>query len=209
MNLLRPNQIAELERERDSLKSKLDLPPMFQVDKPAVMGQLKRVETQLSRQSPSPIPAKERDATVKRQEVLLSKILEGMPSHEEMRKNPPGAVTKHRRWEARNKSNVVEWKNNQLRLHTGTDDCDVANLEMYRPTKSTLNMDNAQIAGKDYYLPPGPIAIHNVMSDADREDAANVRRQLVKQALETKDVALAKFLGVDLGALGVDEPKGK
>jgi hypothetical protein len=34
-----------------------------------------------------------------------------MPSQEEMRKAPPGAVDKHMGWEKRNKPKIAEWKN--------------------------------------------------------------------------------------------------
>jgi hypothetical protein len=39
-----------------------------------------------------------------------------MLSHEEMRKCPPGAVDRHRRWEKKNKK-ILEWQNIQRRLN--------------------------------------------------------------------------------------------
>jgi hypothetical protein len=78
-----------------------------------------------------------------------------MPSQEEMRKSPPGAIGKHMRWEKQNKKNLEEWKNLKLRLNHEDTDPDVANFERFRPTSSSsLNMDNAHIPGNQYFLPP-------------------------------------------------------
>jgi hypothetical protein len=81
-----------------------------------------------------------------------------MPSQEEMRKAPPGAVDKHMSWEKRNKLKILEWKNLRLRLTHGTE-AEAANLERHRPTGSTLNMDNAHIVGKQFFMPEtsGPV----------------------------------------------------
>lgn len=151
-NLLRPNQIADYERDRDSLQEKLGNKHIQ--DKKAVKHQLTRLEKNLEQQSPQEIPASERDAVVKETNELLEDIVTGMPSQEEMRKSPPGAVDKHRVWEKRNKEKILKWKENQLRLNVGTDEVDVANIEKYRPVKSSLNMDNALIPGQDIHIPP-------------------------------------------------------
>jgi hypothetical protein len=47
----------------------------------------------------------------------------------------------------------LKWKNVRLTLNVGTDDPDIANLELYRPKSSTLNMGGAQIPGKYYFMP--------------------------------------------------------
>ena len=48
---------------------------------------------------------------------------------------------------------ILEWKNLQLRLTRG-EDSEAANLERHRPTGSSLNMDNAYIPGKMFFMPP-------------------------------------------------------
>ena len=74
-----------------------------------------------------------------------------MPSGEEMRKCPAGAIAKHTDWEKRNKGNIAKWKENQLRLNPNSDDPDLANFEKFRPTQSTLNMHNEIVEGQQFH----------------------------------------------------------
>lgn len=152
MNLLRPEQRSEMLAERDVLRTKLSNPHIE--DKGAVAKQLRNLETQLETQTPKPYKPTEIDAAVRRERELREQLLAGMPSQEEMRKNPPGAVGKHMEWERRNKQRLLEWKEIRLRLNHDNADPDVANFERFRPTTSTLNMDNAQIPGTQYFMPP-------------------------------------------------------
>lgn len=148
--ILRPNQVSDYAHTKESLQNKLKNDHIQ--DKSAVRGQLKRAERDYDRQAPKLYLDSEVDGKLKEGEELLEKIKVGMPSGEEMRKNPPGAVNKHRTWERRNKSNIESWKEIQLRLNVGTDDHDIANLERHRPTHSTLNMHGAQIEGTQYHM---------------------------------------------------------
>jgi len=201
-NLLRPTQIAEAEIEKGSLERKLREPG---VDKGAVNGQLRRLNTQLEKQSPKAVTGKAEESLVKETKGLLEQILVGMPSQEEMRKNPPGAVDKHMQWEKRNKEKIIRWKNNQLRLNVGESSVDIANLEKHRPRKSSLNMDNAQIPGKDIFLPPGNVALHNIMSDEDKAFQADFNSKLIAKAVKEGDAEMARFLGINLADFN-DEP---
>lgn len=150
--LLRPDQHQTAVEEIKSLEFKLQN-PLIQ-DKGEVHKQLRRARHTLEMQTPQPPQdAEEEGRMVSRSKELLDQILQGMPSHEEMRKAPPGAVDKHRQWERRNKLRILEWKNLQLRMTVGSGDREVANLERYRPRASTLNMDNAQIPGKQFFMP--------------------------------------------------------
>jgi len=203
-NLLRPTQITEAESERKSLEYKLSQPG---VDKGAINGQLRRLNVQLEKQSPKMPTGEAKDAMVEETSDLLEKILVGMPSQEEMRKNPPGAVDKHMQWEKRNKKDIIRWKNNQLRLNEGDDNTEIANLEKFRPSRSTLNMDNAQIPGNDIHLPPGKVALHNVMSDEDKAFQADFTSKLIAKAIQDQDSDMAKFLGINLADFPEPEPK--
>ena len=154
--LLRPAQLADAQGERNSLQKKLESPHIQ--DKGEVVRQLRRLDKSLSEQTPRPFVGQDQDSAVRMEARLLAEILDGMPSHEEMRKGPPGALEKHQAWEARNEQKILQWKNLRLRLNAGNPDGSVANLEKYRPRSSTLNMDNAQITGAQYYLPPPGVA---------------------------------------------------
>ena len=150
--LLRPDQVVAAADEIKSLEAKLTN-PLIQ-DKGEVRKQLVRARKACDEQTPkAPESSEEEGKLVRREKELLGKILEGMPSQEEMRKAPPGAVDKHMRWERANKLRILEWKNIRLRLSAGTSDRDIANLEVHRPKGSSLNMDNAMIPGRQFFMP--------------------------------------------------------
>jgi hypothetical protein len=149
--LLRPSQLADARNELKSLEARLQSPHIE--DKGEVARQLRRVSKTVADQTPiPPTSAEEEGRMVARSRSLLSDILQGMPSQEEMRKAPPGAVDKHMRWERANKQKILEWKNLQLRMTHG-EDAEAANLERHRPTGSSLNMDSAFIQGKQFFMP--------------------------------------------------------
>ena len=149
--LLRPAQLSDARNELKSLEARLQSPHIE--DKGEVAKQLRRVSKTVGDQTPIPPSSHEEEGRmVSRSRALLSDILQGMPSQEEMRKAPPGAVDKHMKWEKRNKQKILEWKNLQLRLTHG-EDGEAANLEKHRPVGSSLNMDNAYIPGKQFFMP--------------------------------------------------------
>lgn len=159
--LLRPAQLADALDEKKALEKKLESPNIQ--DKGEVARQLRRVSAGLRDQTPTPFSSSDIDKATALEAELREQILDGMPSHEEMRKAPPGAVEKHQAWEARTKHKMGLWKNLMLRLNAGSSDGSVANFEKYRPRTSTLNMDNAQIQGKQFFMPEtsGPAVIFN------------------------------------------------
>ncbi len=151
MNLLRPHQRDEMQSEKSVLENKLKNP--FIQDKGTVGSQLRKLNHQLDTQTPKPYKSDEIDSKVKREKEIREELLIGMPSQEEMRKAPPGAIGKHMSWEKSQKAKLMEWKEIQLRLNPLSDDPDISNFERFRPVTSSLSMDNAQIPGKQYYLP--------------------------------------------------------
>lgn len=198
--LLRPAQLEEARSEVRSIEEKIKDPRSGLEDRGAAASQLRRMSKALNDQTPRPpVDGAEEGRMVARSKVLLGEILEGMPSQEEMRKAPPGAVDKHMKWEARNKARIQEWKNLQLRLTHATEP-EAANLERHRPTGSTLNMDNAFITGKQYFMPPAgvaPIVTFNEEEIAFLKDVSpdladklallgNEDRAQVKAALQAK-----------------------
>lgn len=153
--LYRPEQVDRVKSEIKALEEKLQNKHIE--DKGEVARQLRRARKDFETQVPRPPDTKEEeDRMVKRSLQLLDEILPGMCSQEEMRKAPAGAVDKHRAWEKHNKTRIMEWKHIMLRLTAGSGDHDAANLEKHRPVLSTLNMDSAQITGKQIYLPENP-----------------------------------------------------
>ena len=200
-NYLRPDQVKLAREEIASLEARLQNPHIQ--DKGEVRRQLIRVRKQTEEQAPRPPEnTGEEEALVKREKELLAEIIPAMCSMEEMRKSPPGAVDKYIKGEGSTsiKTKIIEWKNIRLRLNPG--EREIANLERFRPVASTLNMDNAMIPGKQFYMPEtnGPSIIftdEEMMnlralkpSLADAVGVmSNEQRALVKDLLEGFNVA--------------------
>lgn len=211
---LRPNQISQYEDTKLSLTEKLANKNVH--DKKAVRSQLTRIEKEFEAQRPKEVPSSEVDAAVKECSDLQEEILRGMPSQEEMRKSPPGAIGKHRDWEKANKVRIQRWKELKLRLNIGSDDPDIANLEMFRPKASSLNMDNAHIPGKDIFIPDS-VSVCKPFSDEDinllrervQEDVFN---RLATMTGEQRTILRQQFLTTWVaepveGDLSLDKPQ--
>lgn len=151
--LLRKDQVEEMEAEKQAAEQKIRS-PNFQGDKFAVREQLQALVHQLESQRPRPYGSEEIDRAISREAELRERISMGMLSQEEMRKCPPGAVDRHRAWEKRNVAAIEEWQNIQRRLNAENEDRESASIESFRPVKSTMSMDNALIAGKQFFLGP-------------------------------------------------------
>lgn len=190
--LLRPHQLADAQDERRTLEAKMRSPHIQ--DKGEVAKQIKRLDASLNQQTPKPFVGKDLDKAIEFERELREKIVQGMPSHEEMRKAPPGAIDKHLNWEKRNKVNVELWKNLMLRLNHDSTDRDVANFEKHRPTASRLNMDGAQITGTQYYLPPEGAALPVKFNDEEIKFLKDVSPQLADKLamLSNEDRAQVK-----------------
>lgn len=166
-SLFRPHQVEQSKDEIKRLENTLNAPPHVAAqiqDRGEMTRQLRSLRRNLDQQAPKPYEISEKDSAVARSEQLKAEILQGMPTQAEMRRNPAGAVDKHRKWEKRNKPKILEWKNIQLRRHAGgdldelPDSKDVANFERYRPADASheLNMHAEQIPGRMQFGPaPG------------------------------------------------------
>ena len=94
-----------------------------------------------------------RDAFSKRLGELEAKIREGMPTHEDMRRNPAGAVDQHRRWERLNKANILERRNALIALNPGDDSKDLTNIDMIRPHSAALTQTGTSTFMADAQIP--------------------------------------------------------
>lgn len=153
--LLKHDQIAQLTEEKESLREAVSPANPFRknIEKPQLMHQrLKQIESTLEKYAPEPLEGHEKDTLAKRELELREKWTQGMPTEEEMRKNPAGMVDRHRKWEKVNKSAILEWKNIRRQLEAGSDDPDLSNIERYRPTGHMDRMrTDAQIPGMMTY----------------------------------------------------------
>lgn len=180
-HLLRPSQVLEANEEIARLDAMLQAPPHIAgkiSDRGGMRRRRDRLKADTEKQLPRAYSPSERDAAVREFSTLSTEIQAGMPSSEEMRRNPPGAVGKQLAWAKRTKKPVARYKHIALRLLAGGDvpdslkyEGDVANIERLRPltTSGQLAMDGAQIPKKvDIHIGADPV---NAVTFSDEEIA--------------------------------------
>ena len=219
--LYRPDQVTGVQDEIKSLEKKLD--NKFIEDKGEVQRQLARVRKDFESQVPrAPENGEEEGRMTHRAKELLAEITVGMPSQEEMRKAPHGAVDKHIKWEQRNKRRIAEWKHIMLRLTAGSNERDAANLERHRPVGSTLNMDSAFIPGRQFFMPEtagaavvfseDQIAMLRALDPALAERLStltNTQRSDVKEILSVRKQPENLEIARAAGKLGVEKREAR
>lgn len=151
-SLLRPSQVNELKEEQKRIQDQLAGKNGAQLqDAGSARKQLRNIGKMLHEQAPQELKGKDKDAALKRIDALKGNIQKNMPSKEEMRKCPAGAIAKHQAWEKETKKDVNEYKELMLQTNLGTDDAEIASIEKIRPTKSTLNMHNELVEGQQFH----------------------------------------------------------
>ena len=192
-NLLHPRQVSELTDSNKRLRAMLNSGPhvtdQLQDGGAHVSKQIKDNE-KLLEQAPALIPKDEIDEAVKLEKKLRAEWLKGMPTQAEMRKNPPGAVDKNMAWQKTTKKKQLQWKHLRRRLHASgisehklSDEGDISNVEIYRPKGGSgeMSMDNAQIPGKNFFL-PNKVTMAAVMDDEEeaflKENAPDVLEKM-------------------------------
>ena len=148
--LLRPSQRVALQEDLQQAEEKLTNPEMapYLQHKADAQRQHRALKKALEDGSPEPFASGvEKDQAAARARDLRDEILVGMPSQEEMRRNPTGAVSKHMQWEKANKAKILEWKRTVQRLDPASDDMDLTNFERFRPERPFAYTSDAQIPG--------------------------------------------------------------
>lgn len=219
-NLLRPNQVEDAKEELSRISAMLEAPPHIRAqisDRPELMKRRSRLGKQLEQFSPRPYGVGERDAAVREFNALAETIREGMPSSEEMRRNPPGAVGKQIAWDKSQKRNVMRYKHIGLRLAAGGDvpnslrhEGDISNIERLRPltTSNQLAMDSAQIPkATDFHIGTDP-ANAVTFTDAEIETLTELNPELAGQlaVMEGPARAMVKALLAKLPPAAEPEP---
>lgn len=144
--IFRPWEADEIKNNKRTLQKALESPHVE--DKSAVRAAIGRMSDMEREHGVPELTADQRDKASKKVKELEGQIREGMLSHEEMRRNPPGAVDQNVWWERRNKARINTWRNLNAALHRGIPADQAQSLfsvERLRPQTSRLNMDNAQI----------------------------------------------------------------
>lgn len=178
--LMRPRQAEDAKEELRRLEGMMQAPPHIAntiQDIGEIRRQYQNLKRGLDQQAPKSYIEGEIDMAAQRETSLRDEILTGMPTQAEMRRNPAGARDKHMRWEKRNKTKILEWKNIRLRQHASglldelPEATDIANLERFRPQGGAqeLNMHSEQIVGRIQHGPTPGAGPAVVFSDQDTE----------------------------------------
>ena len=159
-----------------------------------------------------------RDALSRRLGDIEARIKVGMPTHEDMRRNPAGAVDQHRRWERLNKSAVLERRNILIALNPGDDSKDLTNIDMIRPHAANVGAAtfavDAQIPGhfamtpaaKDNW-PLGEPKLDTPLKQAERAEARAAKPGKREWTDEQKAAARERGLKLAASAKAAREAK--
>lgn len=147
---LKPGQRAEKQREIAEIRAQLDDPLIRKrIQNPgALIARNKAQQRDLDTQSPPPLTPGLRDKLARLDRLLVDRISDGMPTGEQMRRKPPGAVDQHTAWDRANKRHVLMWKAGRRLLHPDSDAVDLCNVEQLRRPGLTNNLHvDAQLPG--------------------------------------------------------------
>jgi len=146
-------EVQEWTAEIETMEGTLADPKARLEDRGELIQQLRRAKHALETESPPDTTPAQRDAVAREEKELRAKISGQMCSSEEMRKAPAGAIGKHFK-EREMIPAHLRWKNLRRILYKGDPNPDISNIELLRPKTSTINMDNAVIPGKQFFIPP-------------------------------------------------------
>ena len=153
--LLKQPQIQELQEEQEQITQTLSPSNPFRnkISKPNLLHARSRaIDKTLEDFAPEPLSGLEQDKLSDLEGELRGIFTQGMPTEEEMRKNPAGMVDRHRKWEKANKGVIARWKNVRRQLEPDSEDPDLANIERFRPDGVMDRLvSNAQISGAMNY----------------------------------------------------------
>jgi len=148
---LTPTQVRQKKDDIEICDAKLASPVIE--EKAQVREQRQLAMKALEEQAPPELNEIERDKVSLRVKELRDSIREGMPTAEEMRKKPPGAVSKHQSWERSKKQEVFEYRRGLRMLDPENTESEYTSVEHLRPPSNSLNLDNAFIPGKNFDFP--------------------------------------------------------
>lgn len=174
-NYLRPEQAASIEAERESLEKTLATPG---TQEPGVIhAQLRKIRQQLATQMPPDLSPEQRSKVAAREKQLAEYIADGLPSRDEMMRNPAGTAYRALDHERKKKKAILEWKACRLALNKGNPDATIASIERLRAERNPLvNYDGSQIDRKAQYSFPSEQFAKNY-DEVFRKEAAELKAE--------------------------------
>jgi hypothetical protein len=223
---LRPHQIDEITNEKRVIEHTLTNQRDVQ-DRSNLQAHLRRIDQQIADQAPPDLTGEERDKKVRECREIEERLVPLMPSDEQMRRNTPGTVGQHNRFDAASKStayfeegDIFRWKDNQLALHKGDNDPDIANFERMRPLHNNASMLGAQIEGTQYHgTNPSPAykagwdrtfnggaepAVDDLPPEERRE-----RKPATRKKATRKKATRRKSAKIEMACGAMKDPRGK
>lgn len=181
---LRPDQVENYQETLESLE-KMEKENRPELNVGEIRVHKKKIEKTLSEGVPQPTTPNRRDEVLARIKNLEGRIRENMPTREQMVRKPPGAVEHHRRWEAANKDDILEWKDLKRELEPESRDPDLCNVESIRP-----GADLNQIIPRKYYsgvdMRDGEVVQEGIA------DAEKIASRVAEEAVPPKPAKKAK-----------------
>lgn len=192
---LRFNERRRRETEINRLKEMTDprnmhVTGMGEVSRGQALKHLQSLEDDIAENSPpTDLKGETKDALLKESRRLEEKIVDGMLTQQDMRRNRPGAVDRHIKWEKKNKADILKWKNIQMLMDPQNEEMDIANIERLRPEGNSQVYDSrAQIPGPfamtpqakanfDQTFPESP-TIDTPLKQAERRELEELRARL-------------------------------
>ena len=156
----------------------------------------------LAAQTPPLLTPAQRDKIARIERVARETFTEAMPTQEQMRHAPPGALDHHQAWEAQHKRAILLWKRCQMLLHPTSQARDLANIERFRPSQATRSLMTDALINRPFALSPEAKAHY----DEINWDDPGVKAQL-EQAVRAGKVKIN--LKARRGALRPQNDKGK
>lgn len=186
VNYMRHAQRASESSEIEAMDRKLTDPVERRfLQNPGKMKQQNdRRKANLQAQSPpTDLRPSQREKLAKLEVVTRAFVAENMPTAEQMRHNPPGAVDHHIAWDRYTKRALLAWKAARILLNPTSDARDLANFERYRPSNAaTRNLfTDGQIPGQ-FALSPQAKANYEAIDWSDPTVAEKIQA-LIDQGL--------------------------
>jgi hypothetical protein len=133
----------------------------------------------MAQSPPTDLTVVQRDKLARLERETRAFVAENMPTAEQMRHNPPGAVDHHMAWDRHAKPALLVWKNVRLLLNPRSDAVDLANFERYRPANAATRslFSDGQIPGQ-WALGPQAKAHYDDIDWSSPEVAAKIQSLL-------------------------------
>ena len=171
---LRAEERERLETEYDNEKQNAQQAKVFGVGSGANSIQAMRgIKSRLDRETPPDMDGATKDIINNKIQALEEKIQRTMPTKETMRRNPAGAVHENTQHHQLTKRDQILWKNLKKVIEPDSEDPDLCNLEILRPSI-------IQRGGTSTFMADAQISGHSALSESVKENVPDFMDKVVE-----------------------------